>query len=79
MAPGSHRTTLGQCGCTSSLAAYQGNAEAQSNLGVMHANGIGVPQDHTEAARLFKLADEQGNQIGTRRTNFLEYRGTTSK
>ena len=26
----------------------------------MHEDGTGVPQDHTEAARLLKLADDQG-------------------
>ena len=26
----------------------------------LYYNGTGVPQDHTEAARLFKLANDQG-------------------
>jgi len=43
-----------------SLAA-QGNASAQSNLGVMYANGQGVTQDYKEAARLYGLAAAQGN------------------
>lgn len=30
-------------------AAEQGNAEAQFNLGLMYANGIGIPKDGKEA------------------------------
>jgi hypothetical protein len=41
------------------LAADQGYAMAQSNLGVRYATGTGVPQDFTKAARLFKLAADQ--------------------
>jgi len=33
---------------------------AQTNLGVLHEFGRGVPQDHAEAARLYRLAAEQG-------------------
>jgi TPR repeat protein len=43
------------------LAAEQGDAGAQSNLGAMYANDEGVPQDRTKAARLFQLAADQGN------------------
>ena len=42
------------------LAANQGNAVAQSNLGMMYRTGTGVPRDPTKAARLLKLADDQG-------------------
>ena len=42
------------------LAAEQGDAGAQSNLGVMYESGRGVPQDETEAVRWFRLAAEQG-------------------
>jgi TPR repeat protein len=41
--------------------AEQGSASAQCNLGVMYANGMGVPQDFVEAASWFQLAAEQGN------------------
>ena len=34
---------------------------AQSNLGVMHENGQGVPQNFKEAVRWFTKAAEQGN------------------
>jgi TPR repeat protein len=43
------------------LAADQGNANGQFNLGVMYEDGHGVPKDLAEAARLFGLAADQGN------------------
>ena len=46
------------------LAAEQGNADAQFNLGTMYDNGQGVPQDYAEAVRLYRLAADQGNAIG---------------
>jgi TPR repeat protein len=42
------------------LAAEQGLAGAQNNLGLMFENGEGVAQDYAEAARLYRLAAEQG-------------------
>ena len=42
------------------LAAEQGNALAQFNLGVMYFAGRGVPQDHAEAVRWYRLGAEQG-------------------
>ena len=42
-------------------AAEQGEAIAQSNLGVMYATGRGVPQDDAEAVRWYRLAAEQGD------------------
>jgi uncharacterized protein len=41
--------------------ADQGDAAAQYNLGVMHANGRGVPQNYTEAAKWYHLAADQGD------------------
>ena len=43
------------------LAAEQGNASAQHNLGAMYDKGRGVPQDYAEAAKWFRLAAKQGN------------------
>ena len=40
--------------------AEQGNAAAQTNLGVMYDNGQGVPQDYAAAVRWYRLAAEQG-------------------
>ncbi len=42
------------------LAADQGHARAQFNLGLMYFNGEGVTQNYQEAARLYKLAADQG-------------------
>jgi TPR repeat protein len=41
--------------------AEQGEADAQFRLGVMYADGRGVPQNDAEAVRWFRLAAEQGN------------------
>ena len=43
------------------MAAEQGDAYAQSNLGLMFRKGQGVPQDYSEAARWFRMAAEQGD------------------
>ena len=40
--------------------AEQGDAEAQFNLGVMYADGEGVPEDDVQAAFWFRKAAEQG-------------------
>ena len=42
------------------LAAEQGDAEAQRNLGVRHVEGDGVPQDDAAAVQWFRLAADQG-------------------
>jgi hypothetical protein len=42
-------------------AAEQGYARAQSNLGIMYFNGIGVKEDNAKAAELFTKAAEQGH------------------
>jgi TPR repeat protein len=52
------------------LAAAQGHARAQFNLGVMFESGLGVAQDRAEAIRLYRLAAAQGHataQNGLRR------------
>jgi uncharacterized protein len=41
-------------------AADEGYALAQNNLGVMYANGQGVPQNYAEAAKWYRLAADQG-------------------
>jgi hypothetical protein len=43
------------------MAADQGDAPAQNNLGFMYANGQGVLQDFAEAVRWYRLAADQGN------------------
>ncbi len=42
------------------LAAEQGYADAQFNMGVMYSKGKGVPQDYKTAVKWYKLAAEQG-------------------
>ncbi len=45
------------------LAADQGNANAQANLGFFYEKGRGgLPKDDREAARLYKLAADRGNE-----------------
>ena len=41
--------------------AERGDVVAQYNLGVMHENGQGIPQDYAEAVRWYTRAAEQGN------------------
>ncbi len=41
----------------------QGDAAAQYQLGVMYADGEGVPQDDSEALRWYRMAAEQGNAV----------------
>ena len=43
--------------------AEQGDAYAQVSVGLMYANGEGVPQDYREAVVWFRKAAEQGNVI----------------
>jgi TPR repeat protein len=43
------------------MAAEQGNAAAQYNLGNKYNKGQGVPQDYTEAVKWYRMAAEQGN------------------
>jgi TPR repeat protein len=50
--------------------AKQGHATAQINLGVMYANGQGVPQDYAEAVKWYRKAADQElasaqNNLGT--------------
>jgi TPR repeat protein len=45
-------------------AAEQGNASAQTNLGMMYEDGRGIPQDYTEAARWYRKAADQGWPTG---------------
>jgi TPR repeat protein len=44
------------------LAADQGYAHAQYNLGIMYAKGQGVPQDYVKAHMWFNLSAAQGEQ-----------------
>jgi len=52
--------------------AYQGNAEAQYNLGVIYANGRGVPQDYVVAHMWFNLAASRGDQEAAEMRDSIE-------
>ena len=41
--------------------AEQGHAKAQYNLGFMYDEGLGVPQNHAQAAKWYRKAAEQGH------------------
>jgi TPR repeat protein len=58
------------------LAAAQGNASAQINLGVMYEDGSGgLPRDDEEAVRLYRLAAEQGHARGQTNLAIMYERG----
>lgn len=41
--------------------ALQGDAQAAFELGEMHASGVGMPENNTEAVRWYRIAAEKGN------------------
>lgn len=45
------------------LAANQGDAQGQVNLGAAYGSGRGLPKDDAEAVRLYRLAADQGNAL----------------
>ena len=45
--------------------AQAGHAPAQRRLGGMDENGLGVPQDYTEAVKWSRRAAEQGDPLDT--------------
>jgi TPR repeat protein len=57
------------------LLAEQGDASAQNNLGLMYANGEGVPQDYAEAVKWYRLAAEQGNAVAQNNLGLRYYKG----
>ncbi len=44
--------------------ANHGDARAQTKLGYMYLEGLGVPQDYQEALRWYRLSSEQGDARG---------------
>ena len=52
------------------LAADQGDAPAQSNLGYCYEFGKGVAQDAKEAVRLYRLAADQGNAVAQKNLGY---------
>ena len=58
------------------LAADQGNAPAQNDLGALFFMGQGVPQDFVLAHMWFDLSATQGNQDATENRDLAERRMT---
>ena len=56
------------------MMAVQGNVAAQSNLGMMYAQGEGVPRDEVEALVWFNLAARAGDQDAMRNRDIAESR-----
>ena len=57
------------------LAADQGYADAQFNLGLMYSDGTGVPEDDTEALKWYHLAAEQGDFHAQYNLDVMYYNG----
>ena len=57
------------------LAADQGTAAAQFDLGVRYRDGQGVPRDDAEAIRWFRLAADQGDGHAQRVLGFMSVHG----
>ena len=57
-----------------SLAA-QGNAEAQNNLGELHARGQGAPKDYSQARQWYEKAAAQGHALAQNNLAELHYAG----
>ena len=55
--------------------AEQGHAGGQFNLGLLYANGEGVPQDYAEAMKWYRLAAEQGHAGGQLNLAFMYANG----
>ena len=55
--------------------AEQGNATAQSNLGVMHPTGQGVIEDDKEAVKWYRLAAEQGDASAQTSSSLMHANG----
>ena len=53
------------------LAAEQGYARAQYNLGFMYYNGEGVPQDYVQAHMWWNLAASKGNENGRKNRDII--------
>ena len=57
------------------LAADQGNAGGQYNLGRMYDNGQGVPKDYSQAMKWYRLAADQHDAVAQSNLGSLYYTG----
>ena len=55
--------------------AEEGHANAQGNLGVMYANGQGVPQDYAQALIWLRKAADQGDAVAQNNLGGIYYEG----
>ena len=55
--------------------ATQGDARAQLGLGLLYAQGHGVPQDYTQAAEWYRRAAKQGNALAQLGLGYLYAQG----
>ena len=55
--------------------AEQGNAVAQSNLGLLYQNGRGVPQDYVQARQWYEKAAAQGDAVAQHNLGLLYANG----
>ena len=54
---------------------HSGYADAQVALGIMYAEGRGVPEDHTEAVAWFRKAAEKGNARAQHNLGLMHFYG----
>ena len=59
--------------------AEQGHAAAQYNLGLMYANGKGVPQDYVQAHMWFNIAAAQDNENAREQRDIVAKRITPAQ
>jgi TPR repeat protein len=61
------------------LAAEQGDAGAQNNLGLMYVKGDGVPQNYVKAYVWWSVAAAQGNENGKNNRDIVSEQLTPSQ
>jgi uncharacterized protein len=61
------------------LAADQGNAVAQINLGFMYEQGQGVPQDYVQAHKWYNLGAAAGDKDASKNRNIVAGRMTPAQ
>jgi hypothetical protein len=61
------------------LAADQGNAQAQNNLGFMYDSGEGVPQNYSQAYIWYSLAGTSGNADAVKNRDSVAAKMTPSQ
>jgi hypothetical protein len=60
-------------------AAEQGHAVAKLFLGIMYAEGLGVPQDYVRAYMWFSLSAAQGEQRAVKKLEMVESKMTPAQ